>query len=65
MPEADNLLADDVLMVLDHAAQWLDEGRRVALATMDIPTYPADALPPELAKIPPVKPGSRQSVGAT
>jgi len=31
----------------------------VALATMDIPTYPADALPPELAAIPAVKPGSR------
>jgi len=32
---------------------------RVALATLDIPAYPADALPPDLAKIPPVKPGSR------
>ncbi len=31
----------------------------VALCTMDIPTYPADALPPELAAIPAVKPGSR------
>ena len=31
----------------------------VALATLDIPTYPADALPPELAAIPAVKPGSR------
>ena len=35
---------------------------RVALATLDIPAYPADALPPELAASPPVKPGSR---GAT
>ena len=25
---------DDVLAVLDHAASWLDEGRRVALATV-------------------------------
>ena len=33
--------------------------RRVALATLDIPAYPADALPPELAAIPAVKPGSR------
>ena len=32
---------------------------RVALATLDIPAYPADALPPELAATPAVKPGSR------
>lgn len=31
----------------------------VALATLELPTYPADALPPELAAIPAVKPGSR------
>ncbi|HSI39611.1 MAG TPA: orotate phosphoribosyltransferase [Xanthobacteraceae bacterium] len=31
----------------------------VALATLDIPTYSADALPPELASLPAVKPGSR------
>lgn len=31
----------------------------VALARMDIPAYPADRLPPELAALPPVKPGSR------
>lgn len=31
----------------------------VSLCQLDIPTYPADALPPELAAIPPVKPGSR------
>jgi len=31
----------------------------VALATLDIPTYAPDALPPELAAIPPTKPGSR------
>jgi orotate phosphoribosyltransferase len=30
-----------------------------ALTRLDIPTYPADALPPELAALPPVKPGSR------
>ena len=32
---------------------------RVALATLDIPAYPADALPPELAALPAMKPGSR------
>jgi orotate phosphoribosyltransferase len=31
----------------------------VSLAQLDIPAYPADQLPPELAAIPPVKPGSR------
>jgi orotate phosphoribosyltransferase len=30
-----------------------------ALARLDIPTYPADKLPPELAAIPAIKPGSR------
>ncbi|MEG3145623.1 orotate phosphoribosyltransferase [Sphingomonas sp. RT2P30] len=29
------------------------------LLRLDVPTYEADALPPELAAIPPVKPGSR------
>lgn len=31
----------------------------VALAQYEVPAYPADQLPPELAQIPPVKPGSR------
>ena len=31
----------------------------VALAEYKVPAYPADRLPPELAAIPPVKPGSR------
>jgi orotate phosphoribosyltransferase len=31
----------------------------VSLATVDAPAYPADQLPPELAAIPAVKPGSR------
>lgn len=31
----------------------------VSLARMTVPAYPPDAIPPELAKIPPVKPGSR------
>lgn len=30
-----------------------------ALTRLDIPTYPADELPPELAAIPAIKPGSR------
>jgi orotate phosphoribosyltransferase len=35
----------------------------VALATLDIPAYPADQLPPELASLPVVKPGSRALAG--
>lgn len=31
----------------------------IALANYKVPAYPADKLPPELAAIPPVKPGSR------
>lgn len=31
----------------------------VSLARYKVPAYPADALPPELAAIPPIKPGSR------
>ena len=31
----------------------------VPLIRIDVPTYEADALPPELAAIPPMKPGSR------
>lgn len=30
-----------------------------ALTTLDIPAYPADQLPPELAALPAIKPGSR------
>jgi orotate phosphoribosyltransferase len=37
---------------------------RVALATLDIPAYSADALPPELVALPAVKPGSRSLAGA-
>ena len=32
-----------------------------ALIRIDVPTYSADQLPPELASIPAVKPGSRQA----
>ena len=31
----------------------------IALAGFKVPAYPADQLPPELAALPPVKPGSR------
>jgi len=37
----------------------------ISLATLDIPTYSADKLPPELARIPAVKPGSRQAALGT
>src|SRR5580698_8595364 len=36
----------------------------IALATLDIPAYPSDALPPELAALPAVKPGSRVALKA-
>ena len=38
--------------------------RRIALATLDIPAYPPDALPPELAALPATKPGSRSLASA-
>ena len=47
--------------LIDRSGGRADIGApRVALATLDIPAYPPDALPPELAKLPPVKPGSRK-----
>ncbi|MBB3772952.1 orotate phosphoribosyltransferase [Angulomicrobium tetraedrale] len=36
----------------------------ISLAKLDIPAYPADALPPELAALPAIKPGSRGIQGA-
>jgi len=46
--------------LIDRSGGRADIGApRVALATLDIVSYPPDALPPELARIPPVKPGSR------
>ena len=51
--------------LIDRSGGQADIGvPRVALATIDVPAYPADALPPELAALPAVKPGSRASVGA-
>ena len=50
--------------LIDRSGGRADIGApRVALATLDVPTYAADALPPELAAIPPVKPGSRALAG--
>lgn len=46
--------------IIDRSAGKCDVGvPLVALAEYEVPAYPADALPPELAAIPPVKPGSR------
>ena len=46
--------------LIDRSGGKADIGfPRVSLCTLDIPDYPADALPPELAAIPAVKPGSR------
>jgi orotate phosphoribosyltransferase len=51
--------------LIDRSGGKADIGvRRVALATLDIPAYPADDLPPPLAALPAVKPGSRASAGA-
>jgi orotate phosphoribosyltransferase len=45
---------------IDRSAGKADVGvPLVALAEYEVPAYPADALPPELAAIPPIKPGSR------
>ena len=35
------------------------------LVTLDVPSYAADELPPELAAIPAIKPGSRAETPAT
>lgn len=46
--------------IIDRSAGKADVGvSLVALAEYEVPAYPADELPPELAAIPPVKPGSR------
>jgi orotate phosphoribosyltransferase len=49
--------------LIDRSGGRADIGvPRVSLCTLDIPDYPADALPPELAAIPAAKPGSRAIV---
>jgi orotate phosphoribosyltransferase len=46
--------------LIDRSAGEADVGvPLVALTQYKVPAYPADALPPELAAIPPIKPGSR------
>ena len=46
--------------LIDRSASEADVGvPLVALVNYKVPAYPADALPPELAAIPAVKPGSR------
>jgi orotate phosphoribosyltransferase len=51
--------------LIDRSNGKADIGvKRVALATLDIPAYAPDALPPELAALPAVKPGSRVLAGA-
>jgi orotate phosphoribosyltransferase len=46
--------------LIDRSGGKADLGARlVALVELDLPSYPADQLPPELAKIPAIKPGSR------
>ncbi|WP_439498784.1 orotate phosphoribosyltransferase [Bosea sp. (in: a-proteobacteria)] len=46
--------------LVDRSAGKADLGvELVSLISLDIPAYAPDALPPELAAIPPVKPGSR------
>ncbi len=47
--------------LVDRSAGRTDVGAPlVALAALDVPAYPADALPPELAAIPVEDPGSRR-----
>ena len=46
--------------LIDRSGGKADLGvKLVTLATLDIPAYPADGLPPELQAIPATKPGSR------
>ena len=62
---ADGLLSPGKILgaacLIDRSAGKVDLGvPLVALASLAVPSYPADALPPELAAIPAVKPGSRR-----
>lgn len=46
--------------LIDRSGGRGDIGLRLAsLVTLDIPAYPSDALPPDLAALPAMKPGSR------
>jgi orotate phosphoribosyltransferase len=47
--------------IVDRSGGKADVGvPLIALATLDVPAYPADKLPPELAAIPTEDPGSRR-----
>jgi orotate phosphoribosyltransferase len=47
--------------IVDRSGGRADVGApMIALATLDVPAYPADALPPELAALPVEDPGSRR-----
>jgi orotate phosphoribosyltransferase len=47
--------------IVDRSGGRADVGAPlIALATLDVPAYPADALPPELAALPVEEPGSRR-----
>jgi orotate phosphoribosyltransferase len=47
--------------IVDRSGGKADVGvPLIALASLDVPAYPADALPPELAAIPTTDPGSRR-----
>lgn len=46
--------------IIDRSAGKTDVGvPLISLAQYEVPSYPPDRLPPELAALPPVKPGSR------
>lgn len=50
--------------IVDRSGGKADVGvPLIALASLDVPAYPADALPPELAAIPIEDPGSRRLKG--
>jgi len=45
---------------IDRSGGKADVGcKLISLASVGLPDYAADDLPPELAAIPPIKPGSR------
>jgi orotate phosphoribosyltransferase len=47
--------------IVDRSGGKADVGwPLVALATLDVPSWPADALPPELAALPAEEPGSKR-----
>ena len=62
--EAIGRLGGDVVCegcIVDRSGGAADVGAPlIALATLEVPAYPADALPPELAAIPVEDPGSRR-----